>query len=643
MKKLSKNLAMYIMCFSMFMAVFCAMSIKAEAANVTSGTLGDNNGISWTYDADTKILTITGEDGGMEGKYDKSTNKTRSLFWDICKDVEVIKVQNCTFIGEASSAFAYLDSLKKIEFENFDTSQITSMRDMFHKCSGLTELDLSGFNTSNVVTMFGMFRNCSNLSSLDLSSFNTSNVTDMGYMFFSCSNLSNLKLSNFNTSNVRDMNRMFAGCKKLSSLDLSGFNTSNVTDMSFLFADCDKLSSLNMSNFNMSNVTDIRYMLYGCSKLAVINTPKIIPETLSVDLPSTYVALEGNQTKMLTKDFCKTTLVEINHLVTAVNLDASYLEVLVGKSVQLNATVLPEKAAIKAVTWKSSNTAVATVDSNGKVTAVAPGTATITATAKDGSGKSASCTVKVMTEQERQVRTFVERMYTIVLGRAAEAQGLNDWTARLMAKEIDGATLVDMFVNSDEFIARNTSDEDYIKILYCAILGREADAEGLKMWKNMLADDWTRDYIMEGLVLSTEFKSICDSYGIIAAFEPTAESQVRSFVKRMYTVVLGRRADAVGLEEWTQRLLSGTANGAQLADGFISSDEFVNRNLSDEKYVKVLYRAFFSREADEGGFNVWMGELAKGVSRRDVMKGFVHSVEFSDLCAQYGIIRGEIQ
>lgn len=169
----------------------------------------------------------------------------------------------------------------------------------------------------------------------------------------------------------------------------------------------------------------------------------------------------------------------------------------------------------------------------------------------------------------------------------------------------------------------NAEAAKYIKILYRAVLGREVD--------------------VDGLVLSTEFKSICDSYGITAAFDPTAESQVRSFVKRMYTVVLNRRADVVGLNEWTQRLMNGTANGAQLADGFISSDEFVNRNLSNEKYVKVLYRAFFNREPDEGGFNVWMNELAKGASRRDVMKGFVHSVEFSDLCASYGIIRGEIQ
>ena len=64
MKKLSKNLAMYI---CMFVAVFLALTLQAEAANVTSGTIGDNGGVTWTYDADTKTLTLTGADSGLSG------------------------------------------------------------------------------------------------------------------------------------------------------------------------------------------------------------------------------------------------------------------------------------------------------------------------------------------------------------------------------------------------------------------------------------------------------------------------------------------------------------------------------------------------------------------------------------------------
>ena len=66
-----------------------------------------------------------------------------------------------------------------------------------------------------------------------------------------------------------------------------------------------------------------------------------------------------------------------------------------GQTVQLTATVSPSNATNKALEWKSSNTNVATVSSSGKVTAVANGTATITATAKDGSKKSASCKITV--------------------------------------------------------------------------------------------------------------------------------------------------------------------------------------------------------------------------------------------------------
>ena len=82
--------------------------------------------------------------------------------------------------------------------------------------------------------------------------------------------------------------------------------------------------------------------------------------------------------------------------VSQITLNKAETSISVGNSETLTATVAPENAALKALTWASSDEDVATVAPDGTVTAVKVGTATITATAADGSGKSATCTVTVI-------------------------------------------------------------------------------------------------------------------------------------------------------------------------------------------------------------------------------------------------------
>ena len=81
--------------------------------------------------------------------------------------------------------------------------------------------------------------------------------------------------------------------------------------------------------------------------------------------------------------------------VSQITLNKAETSISVGNSETLTATVAPENATIKALTWASSDEEVATVAPDGTVTAVKAGAATITATAADGSGKSAVCKVTV--------------------------------------------------------------------------------------------------------------------------------------------------------------------------------------------------------------------------------------------------------
>lgn len=90
---------------------------------------------------------------------------------------------------------------------------------------------------------------------------------------------------------------------------------------------------------------------------------------------------------------CKITVIR---KVTGVSLNKAVLTIVVDRSKTLKATVRPKSATKKGVKWASDNEAIATVTSKGKITGISAGQCKVTATAKDGSKKSASCVIKVI-------------------------------------------------------------------------------------------------------------------------------------------------------------------------------------------------------------------------------------------------------
>ena len=93
--------------------------------------------------------------------------------------------------------------------------------------------------------------------------------------------------------------------------------------------------------------------------------------------------------------------------VTGVALSLNSTELTINTTLDLTATVSPANATNKNVTWSSSNTSVATVNSSGRVSGVSAGTAIITATTQDGN-KKATCTVEVV---EKQIDAYTIMIY----------------------------------------------------------------------------------------------------------------------------------------------------------------------------------------------------------------------------------------
>lgn len=93
------------------------------------------------------------------------------------------------------------------------------------------------------------------------------------------------------------------------------------------------------------------------------------------------------------------TKVTVTTNVEGITLDKTEGVLTVGNTVTVTATVIPDTATNASVTWTSSDEAIATVDSEGKITAVAPGTATITATSDSNPDASAAYAVTVLAKK----------------------------------------------------------------------------------------------------------------------------------------------------------------------------------------------------------------------------------------------------
>lgn len=136
---------------------------------------------------------------------------------------------------------------------------------------------------------------------------------------------------------------------------------------------------------------------------------------------------------------------------------------------------------------------------------------------------------------------------------------------------------------------------------------------------------------------TASYAPVPGGYGVVIPSDP---SGAQGFIERLYSVALGRASDPTGAQYWLDKVMSGSSTGADLARGFLFSQEFLGKNSSDEEFVTVLYNTFFDRAPDGPGMQYWLNNLSNGMSRQDVINGFINSVEWYHLCSSYGIRSG---
>lgn len=243
---------------------------------------------------------------------------------------------------------------------------------------------------------------------------------------------------------------------------------------------------------------------------------------------------------------------------------------------------------------------------------------------------------------QTKTEAFVTRLYNKCLEREPEAEGLEHWNSVLVNRERTGAQVAYGFVFSKEYTQKNTSDDAYVEMLYNVFMDRASDAGGKAHWMELLANGVSREYVFRGFAQSQEYTNICNSYNIERGTVTLTQARdknpkLTAYVNRMYTQALGRAGEEDGLNHWCKTIQQGVKTPEQVAESFINSKEFKNKNLSNEEYIKVLYRTFMGREYDQAGLEHWKNELARGCTREEILHRFATSKEFKNIQASFGL------
>ena len=172
-----------------------------------------------------------------------------------------------TPLTDCSKLFMNVQKPVGIDMTDFDTSECTTFLQMFQEAySFKTIIGRNKSLTTSANDMTKMFYNFGVTNcrySIDFNLFDTSQVTSMEGMFYgSCFKF--LNLSSFNTEKVLTMQQMFKEAKVI-SLDLSSFDTSQVTNIKQMFSTTSKLISLEISNFEFDSVVEVTQLFYAMS------------------------------------------------------------------------------------------------------------------------------------------------------------------------------------------------------------------------------------------------------------------------------------------------------------------------------------------------------------------------------------------
>ena len=197
----------------------------------------------------------------------------------INKNSKLNKIKVKTLIQLKSIVWErYHNNNSFIDLTDIDISELDDLSDIFTRLNEVEVIDISGWDTSNVTSMDDMFRKCAKLKNIiGIENLDVSKLEDANGMFYMCENLVELDLTNWNPISLENMSNMFGYCSNLKIIkNIENWQLPNIKNVSYMFCNCTKLD-VDLSNWDLTKITDsLKEGMVGNSHITKNHLPKFI-------------------------------------------------------------------------------------------------------------------------------------------------------------------------------------------------------------------------------------------------------------------------------------------------------------------------------------------------------------------------------
>ena len=240
-----------------------------------------------------------------------------------------------------------------------------------------------------------------------------------------------------------------------------------------------------------------------------------------------------------------------------------------------------------------------------------------------------------------ELAVFIGELFTEMYGRSPSAKELNVWTQYFREGKQVAPTLQQIIVSSD-YSSRGVSDDQTITSLCHLMLGRDATAEEMGKYHEVMGNGVSVDYVARMIASDPAFSTRCTDLGIVPGeinlTQPRDTNyEMTSFLNHLYSRLSGKAPAGEELNNFVRRLSEDPSSIRSVIWDVLSTPESREILASDDDFLNAVFEVFYGHEPEQEKITSYKIALSHGITRERVLISIANDPAFDAKMSEYGL------